>query len=104
MMDAVAPRPLVEIRDLNVSFVSREATVSAVHGVHPPRRTVISGSIRVGEHDILSLDERAMNEVRGPVVSMIFQEPMTALDPVYRIGDQITETVIRHEGCSRKAA
>jgi peptide/nickel transport system ATP-binding protein len=134
MMDVVAPRPLVEIRDLNVSFVSREATVSAVNGVsfdlmagevlciigesgsgksvtmrsilrlHPPRRTVISGSIRVGEHDILSLDERAMNEVRGPVVSMIFQEPMTALDPVYRIGDQITETVIRHEGCSRKAA
>ena len=72
--------------------------------LHPPRRTVISGSIRVGEHDILSLDERAMNEVRGPVVSMIFQEPMTALDPVYRIGDQITETVIRHQGCSRKAA
>jgi peptide/nickel transport system ATP-binding protein len=134
MMDLVAPRPLVEIRDLNVRFVSREATVAAVNGVsfdlmagevlciigesgsgksvtmrsilrlHPPRRTVISGSIRVGEHDILSMDERAMNEVRGPVVSMIFQEPMTALDPVYRIGDQITETVIRHEGGSRKAA
>ena len=134
MMDVVAPRPLVEIRDLNVSFVSREATVAAVNGVsfdlmagevlciigesgsgksvtmradlglHPPRRTVISGSMRVGEHDILALDERAMNEVRGSVVSMIFQEPMTALDPVYRIGDQIAETVMRHEDCSRQAA
>jgi peptide/nickel transport system ATP-binding protein len=133
-MDAPVPRPLVEIHDLNVKFVSREATVSAVNGVsfdlnagevlciigesgsgksvtlrsilrlHPPKRTVISGAIRVGEHDILSLSERAMDEVRGPVVSMIFQEPMTALDPVYRIGDQITETVIRHEGCSRKVA
>ena len=133
-MDATTSRPLVEIRDLTVKFVSREATVAAVNGVsfdlmpgevlciigksgsgksvtmrsilrlHPPRRTVVSGSIRVGEHDILALSESAMNEVRGPVVSMIFQEPMTALDPVYRIGDQIAETVMRHEGCSRTAA
>ena len=131
---AVAPRPLVEIRDLTVNFVSREATVAAVNGVsfdvlpgevlciigesgsgksvtmrsilrlHPPRRTVVSGSIRVGEHNILALSESAMNAVRGPVVSMIFQEPMTALDPVYRIGDQIAETVMRHEGCSRTTA
>jgi peptide/nickel transport system ATP-binding protein len=130
----VAPRPLVEIRALTVNFVSREATVAAVNGVsfdvlpgevlciigesgsgksvtmrsilrlHPPRRTVISGSIRVGEHNILELSESAMNAVRGPVVSMVFQEPMTALDPVYRIGDQIAETVMRHEGCSRTTA
>jgi peptide/nickel transport system ATP-binding protein len=129
-----AVRPLVEIRDLTVNFVSREATVAAVNGVsfdvlpgevlciigesgsgksvtmrsilrlHPPRRTVISGSVRVGEHDILALSESAMNAVRGPVVSMIFQEPMTALDPVYRIGNQIAETVMRHEGCSRSTA
>jgi peptide/nickel transport system ATP-binding protein len=127
-------RPLVEVRDLQVSFVSREATVTAVNGVslelmpgevlciigesgsgksvtlrslmrlHPPRRTVIRGSIRVGDYDILSLSERGMNAVRGAVVSMVFQEPMTALDPVYRIGEQIAETVIRHEGCSRTQA
>jgi peptide/nickel transport system ATP-binding protein len=72
--------------------------------LHPPRRTVISGRIRVGEHDILTLSESAMNAVRGPVVSMIFQEPMTALDPVYRIGDQIAEIVMRHQNCSRAAA
>ena len=134
LQQPVGPRPLVEIRDLTVNFVSREATVAAVNGVsfdvlpgevlciigesgsgksvtmrsilrlHPPRRTVMSGSIRVGEHDILALSESAMNAVRGPVVSMIFQEPMTALDPVYRIGDQIAETVMRHEGCSRTTA
>ena len=134
MTDNVTRRPLVEIRDLDVKFVSREATVAAVNGVsfdlmpgevlciigesgsgksvtlrslmglHPPRRTVIRGAIRVGEHDILSLSDRAMNEVRGSVVSMVFQEPMTALDPVYRIGDQIAETVIRHEHCSQRAA
>ncbi|MBN9510596.1 MAG: ABC transporter ATP-binding protein [Alphaproteobacteria bacterium] len=130
----MAPRPLVEVRDLQVSFVSREATVSAVNGVsftvmpgevlciigesgsgktvtmrsllrlHPPRRTVIRGHMRVGDHDILALSERAMNQVRGAVISMVFQEPMTALDPVYTIGDQIAETVIRHEGGSRRAA
>jgi peptide/nickel transport system ATP-binding protein len=134
-MDIAAPtRPLVEVRDLEVSFVSREATVRAVNGVsftlmpgevlciigesgsgksvtlralmrlHPPRRTVIRGAIRVGDKDILGLGERAMNEVRGSLISMIFQEPMTALDPVYRIGEQIAETVLRHEGGSREAA
>jgi peptide/nickel transport system ATP-binding protein len=133
-MESIPRRPLVEVRDLEVSFVSREATVAAVNGVsfdlmpgevlciigesgsgksvtlrslmslHPPRRTFIRGAIRVGEHDILALSDRAMNEVRGSVVSMVFQEPMTALDPVYRIGDQIAETVIRHEHCSRQAA
>ena len=133
-MDATTARSLVEVRDLEVKFVSREATVTAVNGVafdvmpgevlciigesgsgksvtlrsllrlHPPKRTVISGHIRVGEHDILRLHERAMNELRGTLISMVFQEPMTALDPVYRIGDQIAETVIRHEGGSRQAA
>jgi peptide/nickel transport system ATP-binding protein len=133
-MDSIAARPLVEVRDLEVNFVSREATVAAVNGVsfdlmqgevlciigesgsgksvtlrsmmglHPPRRTVIRGTIRISDHDILRLSDRAMNEVRGSVVSMVFQEPMTALDPVYRIGDQIAETVIRHEHCSRKDA
>ena len=82
----------------------KSVTMRSLLRLHPPRRTVISGRIRVGEHDILSLDERAMNEVRGAVVSMVFQEPMTALDPVYTIGEQIAETVMRHEGCSRKAA
>jgi peptide/nickel transport system ATP-binding protein len=132
-VDSAASRPLVEVRDLDVRFVSREATVSAVNGVsfdlmqgevlciigesgsgksvtlrslmglHPPRRTVIRGSIRIGEHDILALSDRAMNEVRGSVVSMMFQEPMTALDPVFTVGRQIAETVQRHEGVSRAA-
>ena len=41
-----------------------------------------------------------MNELRGAVISMVFQEPMTALDPLYTIGEQIAETVMRHEGGS----
>jgi peptide/nickel transport system ATP-binding protein len=66
----------------------------------PPRRSVIEGSIRVAGQDVLTLDEPALEEMRGGVVSMIFQEPMLALDPVYTIGDQIAETVVRHKGAS----
>jgi peptide/nickel transport system ATP-binding protein len=127
-------RPLVEVKDLGVKFVSRDATVQAVNGVSfemmpgevlciigesgsgksvtmralmrllPKRRAVLSGHMRVGDHDIRALSERQMTELRGSTISMIFQEPMTALDPVYTIGDQIAETVVRHEGCSRKDA
>jgi peptide/nickel transport system ATP-binding protein len=55
----------------------------------------------VAGRDVLSLDEGALEEMRGGVVSMIFQEPMLALDPVYTIGDQIAETVVRHTGATR---
>jgi peptide/nickel transport system ATP-binding protein len=126
----VRTEPLVLVDDLSVKFVSREATVQAVNGVSfevapgevlciigesgsgksvtmrallrllPKRRTVISGGMRVAGYDILALSERQITEVRGSIISMIFQEPMTALDPVYTIGDQIAETVVRHEGCS----
>src|ERR1700674_707225 len=126
-------RPLVEIKDLTVKFVSRDATVQAVNGVSfemmpgevlciigesgsgksvtmralmrllPKRRTVLGGSMRVADYDIRALSERRLTEIRGSTIAMIFQEPMTALDPVYTIGDQIAETVVRHEGCSHKA-
>ena len=122
----------VSVKDLNVRFVSREATVKAVNGVsfdlergkvlcvigesgsgksvmmrslmqlHPKKRTVIEGSMQIGEHDIGKIADRDMRKLRGSLVSMIFQEPMTALDPLYTIGDQIAETVMRHEGVSRK--
>jgi peptide/nickel transport system ATP-binding protein len=127
-------KPLVEVRDLTVNFVSRDSNVRAVNGVsfdvmpgevlciigesgsgksvtmrslmqlHPRSRSVISGSMRVGQHDIMALSEKEMGAVRGSVISMIFQEPMTALDPVYTIGDQIAETVMRHEKCSKEDA
>jgi peptide/nickel transport system ATP-binding protein len=60
--------------------------------------------MRVGEHDIMALTERQLTDIRGAKIAMIFQEPMTALDPVYTVGEQIAETVMRHEGCSRRAA
>jgi peptide/nickel transport system ATP-binding protein len=125
---------LVSVEDLHVTFVGRDETVYAVNGVSfelrpgevlciigesgsgksvtmralmrllPKRRAQISGNMRIGDRDILALSEGELSRMRGAVVSMIFQEPMTALDPVYTIGDQIAETVTRHEGISRKAA
>jgi peptide/nickel transport system ATP-binding protein len=126
--------PYLQVRDLRVRFVSREATVRAVNGVsfdldrgkvlcvigesgsgksvmmrsllrlHPKNRTVIEGTMRVGEHDIAAVSERAMIKLRGSLISMVFQEPMTALDPLYTVGDQIAETVRRHESVSGDAA
>jgi peptide/nickel transport system ATP-binding protein len=125
--------PLAEVRDLSVRFVGREDTVHAVNGVsftvHPgevlcilgesgsgksvtlrslmrllPDRARIEGQIQVMGQDVLSLPSRALRDLRGGTVSMIFQEPMTALDPVYTIGQQIGETVRRHTGCNRTAA
>ena len=125
--------PLVEVTDLTVRFISPEAKVHAVNGVsfsvRPgevlcilgesgsgksvtlrammrllPRRACIEGTIRIDGQDVLALDGRALRDLRGGLVSMIFQEPMTALDPVYTIGTQIAETVMRHKGCSRSVA
>ena len=60
--------------------------------------------MKVGPHDMGILSERAVIKLRGSLISMIFQEPMMALDPLYKVGDQIAETVMRHKGVSRKAA
>lgn len=126
--------PLVHARNLQVRFRSREATVQAVNGVdfdlrqgetlcilgesgsgksvtlrammrlNPPRITEVSGTLRVGGHDIVGMPETAMSALRGALVAMIFQEPMTALDPVFTVGDQIAETVRRHDGVSAREA
>ncbi|WP_284178908.1 ABC transporter ATP-binding protein [Rhabdaerophilum sp. SD176] len=124
--------PLVEMKDVTVRFHGTR-TVHAVNGVNltlmpgetlsilgesgsgksvtlktllrllPENRTEIGGEVRVAGADVLSLDGRALANHRGGVVSMIFQDPMLALDPVYTIGDQIAEAVMRHEGISRQA-
>jgi peptide/nickel transport system ATP-binding protein len=66
----------------------------------PNKRTQITGSVNVTGRDVLALDDDELSAFRGRVVSMIFQEPGLALDPVYTIGRQIAETVMRHEGKS----
>ncbi len=69
-----------------------------------PNNAHVKGSIRVGETEIVGLDERALRAMRGRSVSMIFQEPMTALNPVYTIGFQIGEMLRSHQSMSPRRA
>ena len=120
-------RPLVKVEDLEVRFVSREATVQAVNGISftlrkgevlgilgesgsgksvtlralmrllPPGKTRLAGRIDIAGRNVMALRGGELSDLRGPSVAMIFQEPMTALDPVFTIGQQIVETIVRHE-------
>jgi peptide/nickel transport system ATP-binding protein len=69
----------------------------------PPGR-IVGGSVTLEGTDLLGLDEAEMRAIRGNRISMIFQEPMTSLNPVMRIGDQITEAVQLHREMSSKQA
>ncbi len=69
----------------------------------PPGR-IVGGSVTLAGVDLLGLDEEAMRDVRGKDISMIFQEPMTSLNPVMTIGRQIAEVLLLHERLSRSAA
>jgi oligopeptide/dipeptide ABC transporter ATP-binding protein len=69
-----------------------------------PFSKVVGGRIRLGETDVLTLGDKAMRRVRGAQVSMVFQEPMTALDPLFTVGDQITEAVRAHRQVSQAEA
>ena len=121
---------LLEVRDLHVAFVTPDRTVHAVNGVsfdlrrgetlgilgesgsgksvtlrsilrlHPERRTHWTGSIRLEGDEVLEMGPRALSDLRGGRVAMIFQEPATAFDPVFTIGQQIAETIRRHTGKS----
>ncbi len=131
---SAAAEPLVEVRGLQVAFGRGPKPVRAVNGVdldvargetvaligesgsgksvtlrallrlHAPRTTRIEGSVRVAGHDVLSLGTRALADYRGKVASMIFQEPLLALDPVYTVGRQIIESIRRHEPVSEADA
>jgi peptide/nickel transport system ATP-binding protein len=63
---------------------------------NPPGR-IAGGSIRYRGTDLLGLDDRAMRAIRGNQISMIFQEPMTSLNPVFTVGDQVAEAVRLHQ-------
>jgi peptide/nickel transport system ATP-binding protein len=125
---------LLSVRDLGVAFETRDGLVRAVNGVsftlesgkvlallgesgsgksvtlrailglHGSRRARVTGEVRVKGRDVNALDERARADLRGGVVSMVFQEPMTALDPVYTIGEQIVETLVQHRALDARAA
>jgi peptide/nickel transport system ATP-binding protein len=89
---------------LGESGSGKSVTLRSILRLHPPRRTRIDGRILVDGTDVTTLEASALADFRGRVVSMIFQEPMLALDPVYTLGEQIVETILRHERVARDAA
>lgn len=127
----MSDRPVVRARGLTVRFISgatavggidldvtsgevlailgesgsgKSVTLRAMMALNPPRQTVLGGELRVCGCDMLTAPEHMLADIRGRLVSMIFQEPMTALDPVFTIGSQIAETIIRHQQTSRREA
>jgi len=69
-----------------------------------PPGQITAGTVKVGGTDLLALDEASMRKMRGSQIAMIFQEPMTALNPLFTVGRQIAEMVSLHERVSRRAA
>ncbi|NRG17560.1 ABC transporter ATP-binding protein [Rhizobiales bacterium] len=87
------------------SGCGKSVTALALMGLLPRSvARVTSGTAMFGGSDLLTLPQRAMADIRGNTISMIFQEPMTSLNPSYRIGEQIGEVVLRHKRVTRAQA
>ena len=87
------------------SGCGKSITALSIMGLVPiPPGRIAGGSIRLDGEDLLQADESRMRKIRGNEISMIFQEPMTSLNPVYSIGNQIAETARLHEGLSARDA
>jgi peptide/nickel transport system ATP-binding protein len=127
-------QPLLEITDLQTSFFTEWGEVRVVDHVSlsiapgrlmglvgesgsgktitalsimrllPERARVVGGQIRFDGRNLLELSEEEMRRMRGAKIAMIFQEPMTSLNPVFTIGSQIAEAVRLHQGASRAQA
>jgi peptide/nickel transport system ATP-binding protein len=127
-------QPVLSVRDLKVGFPTRRGTLTAVDGVsfdiaagevlglvgesgagksitgaaiigliEPPGR-ILGGEVRLGGQRIDTLPAEAMRKVRGRRIGMVFQDPLTSLNPLYRIGDQIIETIRTHVNVSAAEA
>jgi len=78
--------------------------LSLMRLIPDPPGKIVAGSVKLAGRDLIALDEPAMRRVRGKDISMIFQEPMTSLNPVMTVGNQIAEALLLHEGLSRSDA
>jgi len=78
--------------------------LSLLRLIRPPGRIETGSEIEFDGRNLVTLDEKSMREIRGARMSMVFQEPMTALNPVFKIGDQIAEVVRVHDGGTKREA
>ena len=86
------------------SGCGKSVTSLAIMGLLPKQSAEITGSIRFDGFDLLNVPDQTLRDLRGNRLAMIFQEPMTSLNPSFTIGDQIIETILRHRGGTRSAA
>jgi peptide/nickel transport system ATP-binding protein len=86
------------------SGCGKSVTALAVMGLLPNNGLRRAAALRFDGKDILGLDEKGMSRLRGDRMAMIFQEPMTSLNPAYTVGSQMAEVMIRHRGVSKRAA
>lgn len=122
------PMPLLDVQNLSVSFCSRTVvhgvsfsiargeklalvgesgsgkTVSALSLLRLAEQATVSGQAWFDGQDLLALPERALRAIRGQDIAMIFQEPMTALNPLMRVGDQIAEVITLKQGLAAPKA
>jgi peptide/nickel transport system ATP-binding protein len=86
------------------SGCGKSVTSLSIMRLVPPPGSIVGGRIRLAGDDLLAKDAEAMRRVRGARIAMVFQEPMTSLNPVFTIGDQIAAAVRAHVGGGRRAA
>ena len=101
---AVTLLPLPDSPTMPSTSPSSSAKLTSSTAATSPPGRVVGGSIRFNGRELLALSEPEMRKVRGNEISMIFQEPMTSLNPVLTVGRQIAETLVLHRGMSRSAA
>lgn len=89
---------------LGESGSGKSVTLRAMVGLLREEGARVDGRVRVGGADVTAMTPAELLRLRGGTVGFIFQEPMTALDPVFRIGDQIAETIVQHKGTSWRQA
>ncbi len=78
------------------------AAMSVMRLIPDPPGRVVGGTISHKDRDLLSVSKAEMSEIRGNDIAMIFQDPMTSLNPVFKVGDQIAEVIRRHQGKSKR--
>src|SRR5229473_599494 len=86
------------------SGCGKSVTSLAIMGLLSKHSAEVTGSIRFDGFDLLEVPDQTLRDLRGNRLAMIFQEPMTSLNPSFTIGDQIIETILRHRGGSRRGA
>ena len=98
----VAPGEVLGV--VGESGAGKSITGQAIIGLLDPPARIASGEIRLGGERVDNLPPSAMRHIRGKRIGMIFQDPLTSLNPLYRIGDQLTETILTHQRLSPRAA